>query len=168
MLPRRGYADRVSILDRRESTGPRAIVADVAHDPGLPDEPILERHLTLANLLLVIGAVVIAAVGQVLLRHGMRVARDATFSGGSLVWHAATSPYVLAGFMVFAVSSVLWLAALSRVPLSVAYPFNALGYLGIITASAVVLHEQVDLRTWVGSAFVVTGLIIVVTSANSH
>ncbi len=159
----------MSTLDRDKSVGlPRAVAADVAHDPGLPDEPSLERQLTLVNLLLVIGAVVIAAVGQVLLRHGMRAARDATISGGSLVWHAATSPYVLAGFAVFAVSSVLWLAALSRVPLSVAYPFNALGYLGIITASAVVLHEKVDLRTWVGSAFVVTGLIIVVTSANSH
>jgi multidrug transporter EmrE-like cation transporter len=39
-----------------------------------------------------------------------------------------------------------WLrrARLSRVALSVAYPFNALGYLGILTASVLVLHERAN------------------------
>jgi drug/metabolite transporter (DMT)-like permease len=51
---------------------------------------------------------------------------------------------------------------LSRVPLSIAYPFNALGYLGILTASILVLHERANLWTWAGSLLVVSGLIIVV------
>jgi multidrug transporter EmrE-like cation transporter len=57
-----------------------------------------------------------------------------------------------------------WLrrARLSRVALSVAYPFNALGYLGILTASVLVLHERANVWTWVGSLLVVSGLIIVV------
>jgi multidrug transporter EmrE-like cation transporter len=48
------------------------------------------------------------------------------------------------------------------VPLSVAYPFNALGYLAILTASVVVLHERANVWTWVGSLLVVCGLIMVV------
>jgi multidrug transporter EmrE-like cation transporter len=66
--------------------------------------------------------------------------------------------------LVFGVSAVAWLAALSRVPLSVAYPFNALGYLGILTASVVVLHERANIFTWLGSVLVVSGLVIVVLS----
>jgi multidrug transporter EmrE-like cation transporter len=53
---------------------------------------------------------------------------------------------------------------LSRVPLSLAYPFNALGYLVILTASILLLHEHANLFTWAGTTLVVAGLVIVVLS----
>ena len=81
---------------------------------------------------------------------------------GSLAVAAAASPWVLIGLAVFGISAVAWLAVLSRVPLSVAYPFNALGYLGILTASIVVLHERANVWTWAGTLLVVSGLIVVV------
>jgi drug/metabolite transporter (DMT)-like permease len=120
-------------------------------------------QLTIANLALLLFAVGAAAVGQVMLKHGMQIASARVASTrGSLAIAAVTSPWVLLGLMVFAVSAVAWLAALSRVPLSVAYPFNALGYLGILTASVLVLHERASVWTWVGSLLVVSGLIMVV------
>src|ERR1019366_7812001 len=110
-------------------------------------EDTSQRHrLTIGSMALLLFAVGTAAVGQVMLKHGMQVATArAAHSGGSLVASAATSPW-----------------ALSRVPLSVAYPFNALGYLGILTASVLVLHERANVLTWAGSLLVVSGLIIVV------
>ena len=71
---------------------------------------------------------------------------------------------MVGGLAVFAVSAIAWLATLAKVPLSVAYPFNALGYLIILTASAVLLHERTNLLTWAGSLLVVSGLVIVVLS----
>jgi multidrug transporter EmrE-like cation transporter len=119
--------------------------------------------LTIASVALLLFAVVSAATGQVMLKHGMQVASArAADSGGSLALRAATSPWVLLGLVVFGVSAVAWLAALARVPLSVAYPFNALGYIVILTASVVVLHERANVLTWVGSLMVVSGLLIVV------
>ena len=121
------------------------------------------RHLTIASVGLLLFAVLSAAVGQVMLKHGMQIASSrAAHSGGSLALRAATSPWVLLGLVVFGVSAVAWLAALSRVPLSVAYPFNALGYLVILTASIVLLHERANVLTWVGTFMVVSGLLIVV------
>lgn len=118
--------------------------------------------LSLALLLFAVGS---AAVGQLLLKHGMATATERVErSKGSLVIAAATSPWVLFGLTVFAVSAVAWLATLSRVPLSLAYPFNALGYIGILTASVVVLNEKASPWTWVGTLCVVGGLIIVVTT----
>jgi undecaprenyl phosphate-alpha-L-ara4N flippase subunit ArnE len=100
-----------------------------------------------------------------MLKHGMQLATArAHSSGGSLVVAAATSPMVLGGLAVFAVSAIAWLAVLARVPLSIAYPFNALSYLIILTASVVLLHERANLLTWGGSLLVVSGLIIVVLS----
>ena len=119
--------------------------------------------MTIASVALLLFAVVTAATGQVMLKHGMQVATArAADSGGSLALRAATSPWVLLGLVVFGVSAIAWLAALSRVPLSVAYPFNALGYLVILTASIVLLHERASVLTWVGTFMVVSGLIIVV------
>ena len=124
--------------------------------------------MTAGNLLLVLSAVALAATGQLMLKHGMQVATArAHGSHGSLVIAAATTPWVLLGLVVFAVSAVAWLGALSRVPLNVAYPFNALGYIVILAASVVVLHERANLLTWAGSLLVVAGLVIVVLSVKS-
>jgi multidrug transporter EmrE-like cation transporter len=130
-----------------------------------PDQGEAPRrtHLTIGNLALLLFAVGAAAAGQVMLRHGMQIASArAADTRGSLAFAAATSPWVLLGLMVFAVSATAWLVTLSRVPLSVAYPFNALGYLAILTVSVLVLHERANVWTWVGSLLVVSGLIIVV------
>jgi drug/metabolite transporter (DMT)-like permease len=122
-------------------------------------------HVTIASAVLLVFAVSTAATGQLMLKHGMQLASArATKSGGSLVVSAATSPWILFGLAVFGISAIAWLAALSRVPLSVAYPFNALGYLVILTASILVLHERANLLTWAGSFLVVSGLVIVVLS----
>ena len=119
--------------------------------------------MTIASVALLLFAVASAATGQVMLKHGMQVASArAADSGGSLALRAATSPWVLLGLVVFGVSAVAWLAALARVPLSVAYPFNALGYIVILTASVVLLHERANVLTWVGSLMVVSGLLLVV------
>ena len=121
--------------------------------------------MTIASAVLLVFAVSTAATGQLMLKHGMQLASArATKSGGSLVVSAATSPWILLGLAVFGISAIAWLAALSRVPLSVAYPFNALGYLVILTASVLILHERANLLTWAGSLLVVSGLIIVVLS----
>jgi drug/metabolite transporter (DMT)-like permease len=122
-------------------------------------------HVTIASAALLVFAVATAATGQLMLKHGMQLASArAAKSGGSLVVSAATSPWILLGLAVFGVSAIAWLAALSRVPLSVAYPFNALGYLVILTASILILHERANLMTWAGSLLVVSGLVIVVLS----
>jgi multidrug transporter EmrE-like cation transporter len=120
--------------------------------------------------LVLLLAVALAATGQVMLKHGMTQSADLSKADGrSLPAVAAANVWVLSGLVVFGVSALAWLLTLSRVPLNVAYPFNALGYLGILTASVVVLHERANVWTLVGSLLVVSGLIVVVTmGATSH
>ena len=122
-------------------------------------------RMSISSLAFLFFAVIAAACAQLMLKYGMQAATTrAHHTGGSLVFAAAASPWVLGGLAVFAVSAVAWLGALSRVPLSVAYPFNALSYLIILTASVLLLHERATLITWAGSLLVVSGLIIVVLS----
>jgi len=96
-------------------------------------------------------------------RHATRDRAGARFGRFARV-AAATTPWVVFGLMVFGVSAVAWLAALSKVPLSLAYPFNAVSYIVILTASVLVLHERANLLTWAGTVLVVSGLLMVVLS----
>lgn len=130
-----------------------------------PVTPEGRHHLSLGSLVLVLFAVIAASGGQLMLKYGMQLATARSHnSHGSLVVAAATTPWVLLGLVVFGVSAVAWLGALSKVPLSLAYPFNALGYLVILTASILVLHERANLVTWAGTVLVVSGLVMVVLS----
>lgn len=129
-----------------------------------PTESPKSTAVSLSALLVLLFAVATAATGQVMLKHGMtQSAARARSEERLLLATAAVNGWVLAGLVVFAVSAVAWLTTLSRVPLNVAYPFNALGYLGILAASIVVLDERANVWTVIGSAMVVGGLIVVVT-----
>ena len=122
--------------------------------------------MNLASVGILLIAVALAATGQLVLKNGMNHAKaTANADGRSLVLVAVTSPWIIGGLVIFAVSAVAWLVTLSRVPLSIAYPFNALGYVAILIASTVILHERTNAWTWVGTVMVVGGLIVVVTTA---
>lgn len=141
-----------------EATVPRPTPAPEA---GTPATAVRSKTLTVPSLMLLLFAVFSSAGGQIMLKHGMKGAAAAAHDGGSVVLRAATSPWVVLGLLVFAVSAVAWMTTLATVPLSIAYPFNALGYLLIVLAGATVLHERTSLWTWGGSLLVVVGLITV-------
>ena len=123
----------------------------------------------LPNLSLLLFAVLAAASGQLMLKHGMTgVAAAVQRDGGSVLIRAITAPWVWAGLFVFGISALAWLTTLSRVPLSVAYPFNALGLLTIVGASVVILHEKVTPMAWLGVFLVAGGLVLVVVAQNTQ
>ncbi|MCA1823262.1 MAG: EamA family transporter [Mycobacteriales bacterium] len=139
-------------------------VAPVDDVAGAPIEES-ERHMRPVDLALILFAVTLATLGQLMLRHGMQVARHHVEAGhGTLASNAITSLTVIGGLALFGVSAMAWLAALSRVPLSRAYPFNALGYVGILASSALFLHEHISALRWTGASLVVVGLVLVVQS----
>jgi len=100
-----------------------------------------------------------------MLKHGMmRSAASAKERGTSLAVNAIGNGWVWLGLALFGISSLAWMLTLSRVPLNIAYPFNALGYLAILAASVLVLHEKANAWTLLGSAMVVSGLVVVTMS----
>jgi drug/metabolite transporter (DMT)-like permease len=122
--------------------------------------------MTLSRLVVLLTAVALATTGQLVLKHGMLdVQQGAHASGRPLLLVAATSPWIIGGLMIFGASAVGWLITLAHVPLSVAYPFNSLGYIAIITASSLLLHEHTNPWMWLGTILVGSGLVLVVVMA---
>ncbi|MDQ1709431.1 MAG: hypothetical protein QOG49_816 [Frankiaceae bacterium] len=139
-------------------------IADAFIDPAT--EPERRTHaMTATDYALVLASVLIAACGQLLLRYGMTrigVAHPDAH-GGQLLVQAARSLWVIGGLAVFGLSSLLWMITLSKVPLSRAYPFTAVGFLGILAATSIIPpREHVGPQLWLGAVVVVAGLLIVV------
>jgi len=71
------------------------------------------------------------------------------------------SRWVIAGVGVYVVEFIVWFAALTLAPLSVAFPFMALSYCGVVLASRFVLHEPVPARRWLATVAVAGGVALV-------
>ena len=128
-----------------------------------PERPKGSERTMIVGLILI--SVLIAGVAQVTLKVGVNRVTDAhggvlQLSAGSLK-ELLTSWVVWAGLVLFAFSAVTWLFALSRVSLSYAYPFAALGYVLIVAFSIFVLHEHVPPLRWLGVACIVVGIVLV-------
>lgn len=114
------------------------------------------------TLLLLFGSVVCDVIGQVCFKLGVGSAdhsRDS--SARALLGRLVGSPWIALGIAVYVAEFLLWFAALSRAPLSFAFPVAALSYVGVVLASRLVLRERVSLRRWLGTAAIVIGVALV-------
>jgi multidrug transporter EmrE-like cation transporter len=109
---------------------------------------------------LVLAAVGTSVTGQLLLKLG---ASTPVHSPADLV-SILLKPYTLVALVFYAVSAILWIMVLSRVPLSYAYPLLALNYVLVVAVSAWFLGEAVSAQRWVGVGVIMLGFLIAATS----
>ena len=109
-----------------------------------------------------IGASVVAAVlGQLSLKYGLSQGDELV---SSEFWRLILNPYVLAGLALYGGGALAWMGVLSRVDLSLAYPFLALNFVLVPVVAYSVLGEAVPLGRWLGIAVIVGGILIVARS----
>jgi len=113
---------------------------------------------------IILGSVLCAVVGQLMLKSAMNRVGRVGRSSGAGAWRAGL-PRLIIGFAVYGVSTLLWLLALSRVPLSFAFPFISLSYVAIVLAAKFLFHEQLDRNRLAGSALIVIGVLLVSLTA---
>lgn len=125
--------------------------------------------MSVSSLAVLLFAITLSAAAQVILKYGMTgSASRAEQHRTLLIQNVVGNGWVWLGLGLFGVSALAWMLTLSRVPLNMAYPFNALGYLAIVAASVWVLHEKANVWTVLGSIMVCCGLIVVVTMSPTH
>jgi multidrug transporter EmrE-like cation transporter len=137
----------------------------------LPSAAPVAGSVSLASLGLLVVSVCFAVAGQLTLKSAMnrigRIGADQLATPGSTLFTAAREPLLWLGLALFGVSAMFWLVVLSRVPLSVAYPFVGLSYVAIVAFARIVLGEQVPLLRWAGVVVVAIGIVIVGLSFKS-
>jgi multidrug transporter EmrE-like cation transporter len=115
--------------------------------------------------LLILTGVGLNAAAQLLLKSATRpLSAFTVFNGDTLLRSAqvlAVSAPFWAGMMCYAASVCVWIAALSRAPVSVAYPMLSLGYVVVAAVSALWLGESLSMPKVLGIALICAGVLLV-------
>lgn len=115
-------------------------------------------------LLLLIPAILLSTTGELLFKIGMNRIGSFDFSPASIravLPKILLNPFIWIGFSGFGLGAVFWLAVLSRVPLSIAYPILALSYFVVVVEAWLFLRERVTWKRLVGVAIIVAGVVVV-------
>ena len=116
---------------------------------------------------LVLAGVLLNAAAQLLLKAGTNRIGEFAFAVENIVpvgLKVAASPFVIGGLACYAVSVVVWIMALSRVPVSVAYPMLSIGYIVNAAAAWFLFGESLTAQKLVGIGFIVVGVWLVARS----
>lgn len=114
-------------------------------------------------MIIVIG-IIFAAFGQVSWKLGMNQAGQLAALNFTTLPTVLLNPYVLLGFVMYALSTIFWLIALSKKELSFVYPFISLTYIIVLVLSSLVLKESMGVSKLVGTLIIIIGLIIIARS----
>jgi len=116
----------------------------------------------MVNYLILSISILLAVVGQLLMKKGMMA--FGAFPVSKLLQNIIPmfmNPYVFFGFASFGLSSIFWLVVLSRLPLSLVYPMVSVAYVLVAFASMIFFREQISLIRWAGILVIVFGVFLI-------
>ncbi len=116
---------------------------------------------------LLMTGVLLNAGAQLLLKAGTNSVGAFEFTGANIVpvgWKLATEPHIVGGLACYVISVVVWIMALSRVEVSIAYPLLSVGYVVNAIAAYYLFGEAVTPMRLTGIAVIIVGVWIVARS----
>ena len=111
----------------------------------------------------IFGTIALTVYGQIVIKW--QVSKVGPMPAGlegklQFMLNMLLNPWVLSGFLAAFLASFCWMAALTKFPLNVAYPFTALSFVAVLICSALLFYEPVTLSKWIGMAFLIAGVVI--------
>jgi multidrug transporter EmrE-like cation transporter len=112
---------------------------------------------------LLLGGVLLNATAQLLLKAATRHSGELVADTGRISWVAVMQLLgavpLWVGLACYGVSVIVWLGALSRVPVSIAYPMLSIGYVVNAFAAALLFDEALSMGKLAGIAMICAGVI---------
>jgi multidrug transporter EmrE-like cation transporter len=112
--------------------------------------------MSLVSFSFILAGVLLNAAAQLLLKAGTNAM--------PLGLRLAIEPHILAGLACYVVSVVVWVVALSKVPVSIAYPMLSIGYVVNAVAAYYLLGEAVTPMRLAGIGIIIVGVFVVARS----
>jgi len=123
--------------------------------------------MTWAAFALVLTGVLLNAVAQLALKASVSDTGIISLDMQSLLSSAgslATNLWLWLGLICYAISVVVWILALSRVDVSIAYPMLSIGYIVNAVAAWHLFDEPMNLGKVVGIGIIIVGVYILARS----
>lgn len=118
---------------------------------------------TAISYLFVLITVFLTVYGQIVIKWQVLAAGalpTATPERISFLAKLMLNPWVISGLLAGLLAAVSWMAAMTKLELSHAYPFMSLAFIGVLVASALVFHEPVNAWKIGGLVLITLGIIV--------
>jgi len=116
------------------------------------------------NPYILIGiSIILTTTSQILFKEGVNSHGPLSFSFNqlfSLFWAILSNKMILAGMFTLGLSFIVWIVALSRLNLSIAYPLTSINFILIGIFSATILQESVSLYQVLGTILISIGIVV--------
>ncbi len=114
------------------------------------------------NIVMILASVLLNALAQLLIRKGMlcigEVGVTSLFANLGVM---ITNAWLWGAMLSYAVSILLWMAVLSRVEVSFAYPFLSIGYIVAAVVGYAVFNEHLSATRIAGIIVICLGVILI-------
>jgi len=120
--------------------------------------------MSLVSLSLIIVGVLLNVVAQLLIKAGTNAVGYFEYSRDNILpigWKLATDFHIISAMGCYVLSVVVWVLALSRVQVSIAYPLLSLGYVVNAVAAWYLFNESFNPAKVVGMGVIILGVIII-------
>ena len=123
--------------------------------------------MTSLTFSLLLGGVLLNAVAQILLKAGTNALGALNFDTEfplDVLLRLAFQPHILGGLICYVFSVSIWILALSKVPVSTAYPMLSIGYVVNAIIAWYALGEIMTLQKVIGIGIVIVGVYLIAKS----
>jgi drug/metabolite transporter (DMT)-like permease len=120
--------------------------------------------MNLISFGLIFTGVMLNAAAQILMKAGTNAIGHFAFSWENVLpigWKLATEWHIVTALFCYALSVVVWILALSRVPVSIAFPLLSMAYIVTAVAAWYLLGEPLSMTKLVGIGVIILGVIII-------
>ena len=120
--------------------------------------------MSLVSFSLIFIGVMLNAAAQILMKAGTNAVGYFEFSVENMLpigWKLATEWHIATALFCYALSVVVWVLALSRVPVSIAFPMLSMAYIVTAVAAWYLLGEPLSVTKLVGISVIILGVIII-------
>ncbi|MGQ9746098.1 MAG: EamA family transporter [Dissulfurimicrobium sp.] len=76
------------------------------------------------------------------------------------LFHLLLNPWVISALMAVFLASVSWMAAMTRLQLSYAYPFMSFTFILVMVLSRAIFHEPITPPKIIGMGLIVAGIVV--------
>ncbi|MNV47213.1 4-amino-4-deoxy-L-arabinose-phosphoundecaprenol flippase subunit ArnF [compost metagenome] len=106
--------------------------------------------------------ILLTVYGQITLKWQVGLNPGATIDGLNprAIITLLLNPWVISAFAAAFGASLCWMAAISRMPLSKAYPFTALSFPLVAVLTVLLFRESFDSHKIAGTALIILGVIV--------
>ena len=119
------------------------------------------------NFLLILSSVSLNAFAQLFIRKGMLKIGEISFDFEQIVKMVLavfTNVYLLSGMFSYGISIILWMMVLSKVNVSLAYPFSSIGYIITTVLAYLFFNEPITFQKVLGIIIICIGVFILTQS----